>query len=109
MQGETERRALVFKDAEQVELFTRVRSLVRRAVQRDLPASGKHGTNQYGDGEDNSNCSPHNASASGLFSRLKRDHPDLAQQVINGDISATRAARKVEAWNFGLFTICKKR
>lgn len=98
VQGETERRAIVSKDAERVELFTRVREQVRRAVQGDLPASHKHGTNQHSDdgeeGEDNSNCTPHNYSSSGLLSRLKRDHPDLAQQVIDGNISATKAARE---------------
>lgn len=80
---------------EQVELFARVRSLVRCAVRGDLPASHKHGTNQHSEDEvDNSNCSPHNYSSSGLLSRLKRDHPDLAQQVIDGELSATKAARE---------------
>lgn len=44
-----------------------------------------------------------------VLSRLKRDHPDLAQQVIEGELTATRAAREAEAWNLELFTICKKR
>ena len=29
-----------------------------------------------------------------VLARLKRDHPDLAQQVINGELSATKAARE---------------
>lgn len=32
-----------------------------------------------------------------VLARLKRDHPDLAQQVIDGDISATKAAQVVGA------------
>lgn len=47
----------------------------------ELPASYKHGEIGNGRKVDNSNCSLHNASASGLLSRLKRDHPHLAQRV----------------------------
>lgn len=93
VQGETERRAIVSKDVEQVELFARVRSLVRCAVRGDLPASGKVGRPTK-EQEKNSNCSLHNYSSSGLLARLKRDHPDLAQQVIDGELTATKAARE---------------
>ena len=32
-------------------------------------------------------------NAPGLLARLKRDHPHLAQQVIDGELSATKAAQ----------------
>lgn len=38
-----------------------------------------------------------NSGADGILARLKRDHPDLAQQVVDGDMSATKAARAVGA------------
>ena len=60
----------------------------------EIPASHKHGTNQHSEGEDNGNHCP-NMNAPGLLARLKRDHPNLAQQVIDGELSATRAAREV--------------
>lgn len=56
----------------------------------------------------NHSCYP-NMNADGMLSRLKRDRPELAQQVIEGELTATRAAREAEAWNLELFTICKKR
>ena len=84
-----------------------VRCLVRSAVQGDLPASGKVGRPTKKQ-EKNSNYSLNNASASGLLSCLKRDHPDLAQQVIDGDMSTTKAAR--EARRVALRTTrCTKR
>lgn len=64
----------------------------------ELPASRRRG----GDMSKVSNLpsstpSPNRHSSSGLLARLKRDHPDLAQQVIDGDMSATKAARAVGA------------
>lgn len=76
---------------------TRVAESAKKLWLEELPASHKHGEIGNGRKVDNSNCSLHNASASGLLSRLKRDHPDLAQQVIDGDMSATKAARAVGA------------
>lgn len=58
----------------------------------EIPASHKHGTNQHSEGEDNGNHCP-NMNAPGLLARLKRDHPHLAQQVIDGELSATKAAQ----------------
>lgn len=59
----------------------------------DLPASHKHGEIGRGRNRDTlRNSNP--TSSSGLLARLKRDHPHLAQQVINGGISATKAARE---------------
>ena len=75
------RRAIVSKDVERVELFTRVREQVRCAGQGDLPASHKHGTNQHSEGEDKSNSTPNNRTQSGLLSRLKRVRPNLVLQV----------------------------
>lgn len=90
VQGETERRAILKKDAEQVELFTRVRDLVRRAIKDDLPETGRHGGDRSKKG--NHSCYP-NMNADGMLSRLKRDRPELAQRVIEGEISATKAAQ----------------
>ncbi len=36
-----------------------------------------------------------NSGADGILARLKRDHPDLAQQVIEGEISANAAAQQL--------------
>ncbi|MER0077987.1 hypothetical protein [Corynebacterium marquesiae] len=92
VQGETERRALVSKDVERVELFTRVRDLVRRAIKDDLPETGRHGGDRSKKG--NHSCYPNpNMNADGMLSRLKRDRPELAQQVIEGELTATRAAQ----------------
>lgn len=78
---------------------TRVAESAKKLWLEELPASHKHGTNQHSEdgeeGEDVSNLPPKNRhSSSGLLARLKRDHPHLAQQVINGDMSATAAARQ---------------
>lgn len=93
VQGETERRAIVSKDAEQVELFTRVRDLVRRAIKDDLPASGRRGGDMSKVSNSPSSSGDRNRADS-LLARLKRDHPHLAQQVIDGELSATKAARE---------------
>ena len=90
VQGETERRAIVSKDVERVELFTRVRGLVRRAIKDDLPETGRHGGDRSKKG--NHSCTP-NMNADGMLARLKRDRPDLAQRVIGGELSATKAAQ----------------
>lgn len=67
---------------------------VRKVWREEIPASGKHGSNQHGTREEKSNSTPNNREADGLLARLKRDHPDLAQQVVNGELSATAAARE---------------
>ncbi len=65
----------------------------KRLWLEEIPASGNVGRPTK-EQKKNSNYSLNNASSNGLLARLKRDHPDLAQQVINGDISATKAARE---------------
>ena len=35
--------------------------------------------------------------ADGILARLKRDDPDMAQQVVNGELSANAAAR-IKGW-----------
>ena len=50
-------------------------------MQGDLPAYRPNGTNQHSGGEGKSNSTPNNRTQSGLISRLKRDHPHLAQRV----------------------------
>lgn len=68
---------------------------VQRVWREETPASGKHGTNQHGGGGDVSNSPPGDRNrADSLLSRLKRDRPDLAQRVIDGELSATAAARQ---------------
>lgn len=67
---------------------TRVAESAKKLWLEELPASHKHGTNQHSEdgeeGEDKSNSTPNNRTQFGLLARLKRDHPDLAQQVIDG-------------------------
>lgn len=96
VEGETERNAESTRDTKIAELFERVRRNVRAAVKGDLAPAAKHGEIGRGRALDNSNCSlpPHNESADGILRRLKRDHPDLAQEVIDGTTTATAAARK---------------
>lgn len=74
----------------------------------ELPASGRRGGDMSKVSNSPSSSGDRNRADS-LLARLKRDRPDLAQQVIDGDMSATKAAREAEAWNLELFTICKKR
>lgn len=94
VQGETERRALVSKDTEHAELFTRVREQVRCAVQGDLPATRDKAGRPPEDERIRGNRELiHHSNADGMLSRLKRDRPELAQRVIEGEISATRAAQ----------------
>ena len=89
---------------------TRVAENAKRLWLGETPTASKHG--EVGRGR-NRDCATNSiqgsSTAESILARLKRDHPNLAQQVIDGDMSATRAAREVEPWNAGLFTICKKR
>lgn len=61
-------------------------------MQGDLPTAGALGSNQHGVSGTQPTQAKRDAGA--ILARLKRDHPDLAQQVINGDVSAIRAARE---------------
>lgn len=69
---------------------------LRKAWKEDIAPSPKHGEIGRGRGIDMSNSplSSDPRSADGILRRLKRDHPELAQEVIDGDTTATAAARK---------------
>lgn len=58
----------------------------------DSPRRGEVGKGRTLD-RSNSELTDHRTQ-SGLISRLKRDHPHLAQQVIDGELTATKAARE---------------
>lgn len=68
----------------------------KRLWLEEIPASGKVGrpTKEQKKVSNSQFPSKDRNRADSLLARLKRDHPDLAQQVINGDISATKAARE---------------
>ena len=66
---------------------------MRRKV-RDLlnPEAAGHGVNQHTAGPDNIMSSTHGTSESYTVRRLKRDRPELAEKVIEGEMSANAAA-----------------
>lgn len=67
---------------------------LQRAWKEDI-APVREGAGRPPKGEEmGSNYGLNHQSADGIISRLKRDHPDLAQEVIDGNIAATAAARK---------------
>lgn len=59
----------------------------------ETPTAAKHG--EIGRGRNRDSATGSTETANGVLARLKRDHPNLAQQVIDGELSATRAAREV--------------
>lgn len=69
-----------------------VAALVEKAWRDEVPAANKNGANQH------TGCggtSPKMREGSdGILARLKRDDPDLARQVVAGDITANAAARQ---------------
>lgn len=72
---------------------TRVAESAKKLWLGETPTSAKHGTNQYGVSATHSTQSKRDAGA--ILARLKRDYPDLAQQVIDGELSANAAARQL--------------
>lgn len=73
-------------------------SAVERAWREEVPVVGKHGSNQHGStGGDCGTRSTNPMEADGILARLKRDDPDMAQQVVNGELSANAAAR-IKGW-----------
>ena len=71
---------------------TRVAERALQLWRCETPTAGELGSNQHGVSGTQPTQVKRDAGA--ILARLKRDHPDLAQQVINGDISATKAARE---------------
>lgn len=69
---------------------------IERVWRDEVPVSGKHGANQHteqsGHGATRSTTSE-GLTADSILARLKRDNPDLAQRVIDGEITANAAAR----------------
>ena len=65
---------------------------LQRAWKEDIAPAAKHGGDRAS-GVTPLEC-PDHRTADGILRRLKRDHPDLAQSVIDGETTATAAARK---------------
>lgn len=73
-----------------------VADLVERAWRDEVPAANPTGTNQHSR-EGHVSHDPTGQRADGILARLKRDDPDMAQQVVNGELSANAAAR-IKGW-----------
>lgn len=88
-----------------------MRGQVRAAVKGDIAPVGKNGGDRKSvlvtktDPAPDTSERPYDQSADGILRRLKRDHPNLAQEVINGDTTATAAAsrRSSISWQFSDF------
>ena len=62
-------------------------------LRKAIPAAHIHGANQHNGGLDNINSSEGGGTRSTYtLARLKRDRPDLAEQVVDGSLSANAAA-----------------
>lgn len=72
--------------------MTVLRDAIRKEIGEELPALNEHGTNQHREGVCNTNSSNETTDAEYITRRLKRDNPELAEAVINGELSAHRAA-----------------
>ena len=68
---------------------------IERVWKNEVPVAAKHGEVGNGRSRASVTCSTSrgNASADSILARLKRDNTELAQQVINGEITANAAAR----------------
>lgn len=67
---------------------------VERAWMEDISPAGSHGGSRKADSAAPAIPLPAQQSVDGVLRRLKRDHPALADEVIQGTITATAAARK---------------
>ena len=67
---------------------------LRDTIRRELGAEplAKHGANQHTEGRNNITSSTRGDNPSYLTARLQRDAPDLAQKVLDGELSAHAAA-----------------
>ena len=61
-------------------------------IRGEVPAAGDHGTNRWGCRVDNINSTKGGTQSAYTLSRLKRDRPDLAKEVIDGTKSPNAAA-----------------
>ena len=66
---------------------------IERVWRDEVPARIKHGSNQHSKAGVRGTNSSKSDTADSILARLKRDNPDLAQRVINGEITANAAAR----------------
>ena len=73
--------------------FDKAADEVRRMLREDIAPVAAVGTNQHSAGVDNVNSNGGNDQTY-LVARLKRDDPDLAQEVVEGRMSAHAAAVK---------------
>ena len=68
-----------------------MRAEVQRLLKEEIEPAAEHGTNQYGHSTTVSR--PARDTAGAITARLKRDDPELAEKVVNGELSAYAAAR----------------
>ena len=80
--------------------------LAGRVWRDEVPVARRNGTNQHSSPSGSSGTQPTSATrrndADSILARLKRDNPELAQQVINGEITANAAAR-IMGWRYWRF------
>lgn len=75
---------------------TRVAEHAKKLWLGETPTAAKHGEVGRGRNRDRATNSIQGGdTAESTLARLKRDHPDLAQQVIDGELTANAAARQL--------------
>lgn len=67
---------------------------VRKMIREDIVPAAPNGINQHSGGCDNITPTSRGTDPSYVIARLKRDDPDLAQEVVEGRMSAHAAAVK---------------
>ena len=70
-----------------------VADLVERAWRDEVPAAQDYGTNRHSTPRESGTHSSGRRDADSILARLKRDDPETAQKVINGELTANAAAR----------------
>ena len=67
---------------------------IERVWRDEVPVARKNGTNQHSSPSGSRGTRPTTKAdtADSILARLKRDNPELAQRVINGEITANAAA-----------------
>lgn len=70
--------------------------LIEKTWNKEVPAA-KSEKGRTPDNARATGISTHDDTADSILSRLKRDDPDMAQQVVNGELSANAAAR-IKGW-----------
>lgn len=74
---------------------TRVAESAKKLWLGETPTSISNGGDRKSDEWHSSEPTQVKRDADAILSRLKRDHPDLAQQVIDGELTANAAARQL--------------